>query len=171
MSPRLDHAMPRRHALVLLLLAACNEPEPVPGDGSTGGTTEAPSSEPRATFQAKVDTIELCGFEGAKSVTLLARQVGCEQGPPAPCTIAVDPYMEWSGDLVTCPSSQTLLDMDVSVPVAGRFQIEARTLTASGHQSLCYGRDGDVPTVLTTAELEARAEIYVVQTAKTCPTP
>jgi hypothetical protein len=163
--------MPRCNAVsaVLLLLAAC-EPEPS-SDDSGGSTTEAPSTDPRATFQAKVDTIELCGFEGAQSVTLLARQVGCEQGPPAPCTIAVDPYMEWSGDLITCPSSQTLLDMDVSVPVAGRFQIEARTLTASGHQSLCFGRDGDVPTVLTTAELEARAQIYVVQTAKTCPTP
>lgn len=163
---------PSRLTRLLLpaLLAACGGVEADDtGADSSSGAAEDP--EPHVTFTGKVDAIELCGVEGASVVTFVARQVGCEAGPPAPCTIKVDPYREWSGDAVTCPSSQTSLDMRVSVPTAGRFQIEAKTTTASGFLSLCFGEKAAVPTLATRDQLEARAEIFVEQTNKVCPTP
>jgi hypothetical protein len=154
------------------LLLACGGVEPDDSAGSTGSsdTGDTAGSEPHATFTGKVDAIGLCGTEGATVVTFLARRVGCES-LTAPCTIKIDPYASWSGDAVTCPSSQTALDMHVEVPMSGRYQIEALTMTPSGFQSLCYGENADVPTVVTAAQLDARAEIFVEQTAKPCPDP
>ena len=159
-------------ALLSCLPLACGGVEPDDGDSTTTGDTgdTADMSEPHATFVGKVDVIGLCGTEGATVVTFLARRVGCES-LTAPCTIKIDPYAEWSGDAATCPSSQTALDMRVEVPTAGRYQIEALTMTPSGFQSLCYGAGADVPTVVTAAQLDARAEIFVEQTAKPCPDP
>lgn len=119
----------------------------------------------------KVDLIDLCGAEAAQAVTFLARKVGCEPGPPAPCTLKIDPPLEYSGDIMPCPSSQTSLEMEVAIPATGRFHIEARTTTGSGTLSRCYGRGGDLPTVVTTADLDARARIFVETTAATCPPP
>ncbi len=155
------------------LLLACGGIEPADddtGDTSATSTGAAENPEPHATFIGKVDVIGLCGIEGATVVTFLARQVGCESAT-GPCTIKIDPYAEWSGDVATCPSSQTGLDMEVEVPQTGRFQIEARTMTPSGFQSLCFGAKADVPTVVTSAQLEARARIFVDQTAMPCPDP
>ena len=164
MPPRL-----RRLVLPCLLLVACGGVEP---DADTGGssTGAAENLEPHATFVAKLDAIGLCGVEGATVITFVARRVGCES-LTAPCTIKIDPYQEWSGDAVTCPSSQTALDVQVGVPVSGRYQIDAVTMTPSGFQSLCYGQNADVPTVVSAAQLEARASIFVEQTASPCPDP
>src|SRR5687768_14251071 len=126
--------MPRA-ALAVSLLLACTPLESTDTGGDTTMTTGAPSGEPQVSVTAKVDLIDLCGAEGAQNVTFLARKIGCEPGPPAPCTLRTDPYMEYVGDVVPCPSSQTSLDMAVSVPVTGRFHIEARTSTTSGFLS------------------------------------
>jgi hypothetical protein len=164
-APNLTH-------LLSCLLLACGgvEPEDTTGTASSDTGDTADMSEPHATLTGKVDVIGLCGTEGATVVTFLARRVGCES-LSAPCTIKIDPYAEWSGDAVTCPSSQTALDMRVEVPMSGRYQIEALTMTPSGFQSLCYGQNADVPTVVTAAQIDTRAEIFVEQTAKPCPDP
>ena len=157
--------------LPCLMLVACGGVEPDDDGGGGSSSTGAPENlEPHATFVAKLDAIGLCGVEGATVITLVARRVGCES-LTAPCTIKMDPYQEWSGDAVTCPSSQTALDVQVRVPVSGRYQIDAVTMTPSGFQSLCYGQSADVPTVVTAAQLEARASIFVEQTASPCPDP
>jgi hypothetical protein len=158
--------MPRA-ALAVTLLLACSPLEST--DTGSSGTTGEPTGTPQVTVVGQVDLIDLCGVEGAQSVTFLARKVGCEPGPPAPCTLKVDPYMEYSGDLVPCPASETLREMSVAVPVTGRFHIEARTTTSSGTLSRCYGRDGDLPTVITAAEIESRDQIFVETTATACP--
>ena len=155
-----------------VLLLACGGVDP---DGDEGGgsssTTGAPeSSEPHATFVAKLDVVGLCGVEGASVVTFLARRIDCES-LTGPCTIKIDPYAEWSGTAVTCPASQTALDVEVAVPETGRFQVEALTMTPSGFQSLCFGEDATVPTRVSAAQLEARARIFVEQTARPCPDP
>ena len=168
MPPRL-----RRLVLPCLLLVACGgvEPDADADTGGSGSSTGDPENlEPHATFVAKLDAIGLCGVEGATVVTFVARRVGCES-LTAPCTIKIDPYQEWSGDAVTCPSSQTALDVQARVPVSGRYQIDAVTMTPSGFQSLCYGQSADVPTVVTAEQLEARASIFVEQTASPCPDP
>lgn len=163
-----------RVALAISLLLACTPLESTDTGGDTTMTTMttgAPSGEPQVIVSAKVDLIDLCGVEGAQAVTFLARKIGCEPGPPAPCTLRTDPYMEYGGDVMTCPSSQTSLDMEVEIPVTGRFQIEARTTTTSGSLSRCFGRGGQLPTVVTAEEIEARASIFVETTATACPDP
>jgi len=160
----------RRLVLSCSLTVACGGVETDADTGGESSTGAAETLEPHATFVAKLDVIGLCGAEGATVVTFLARRVGCES-LTAPCTIQIDPYAEWSGDVVTCPSSQTALDVQVEVPISGRYQVEAHTMTPSGFQSLCFGKNADVPTVVTAAQLEARASIFVEQTASPCPDP
>ncbi len=156
-------------ALVLSLLApACQEP--TVADDSTGvDSTGAADLTPQVTFLGRVDVVELCGVVGASVISFRARQVGCEPGPPTPCTLQTDPYREWIGEAATCPGGQTDRDLRVQVPVHGRFEVEARTLTDSGGTlSLCYGVDGSVPTVVTAAQVEARAELVVRATSGPC---
>lgn len=154
-----------------LIPAACSEPasDDTGAAASTGGAPEDPN--PHALVTAKLDGVALCGFEGATAVRFIARRVGCEQAPPAPCTLEVSPYREYDGSVLTCPNSQTLIDVEVSVPASGRYQLDARVATGSGYQSECFGHDGSVPTLITAADLEARREIYVETSNKTCPAP
>ena len=161
-----------RLALVTVLLSACSEPagDDTGSDAGTSTGTEA-DPEPHVLVTAKLDGVGLCGLEGAIAVRFIARRVGCEQAPPAPCTLEVSPYREWDGDVIACPSGQTLLDVAVDVPVTGRFQIDAKVATNSGFQSLCFGLDGAVPTLVTAADLEARREIFVETTNKPCTAP
>ena len=152
---------------VSLLAPACQgvEPESTSGGSSSTGAIDP---TPHVTFVGRVDPVELCGVVGAQVVSFRARQVGCEPGPPAPCTLQTDPYQEWVGDATMCPAGQTALDMKVDVPVVGRFEVEARTVTDSGALSLCYGADGSVPTRVSAEQLEARAEVVVKATPGPC---
>ncbi|MBA3547299.1 MAG: hypothetical protein H0T76_12505, partial [Nannocystis sp.] len=147
---------------VPLLAPACHEDlEPDTGDTST--STGAIDPTPHVTFVGRIDLVELCGVVGAQVVSFRARQVGCEPGPPAPCTLQTDPLLkEWVGDAAMCPGGQTALDLKVDVPHAGRYQVEARTLTDSGGSlGLCFGVDGVEPVAVTAAQVEARAEVVV----------
>lgn len=154
---------------LLPLMPACQEPDADIDDTTAGASSGALDPEPHVTFVGRVDTVELCGVVGASVISFRARQVGCEPGPPAPCTLQTDPYREWIGDAATCPGGQTDRDLRVEVPVHGRFEVEARTLTDSGGAlSLCYGVDGAVPTVVTAAQVEARAELVVRPTSGPC---
>ncbi len=161
-----------RLALVTLLLSACSEPagDDTGSDAGTSTGTEA-DPEPHVLVTAKLDGVGLCGLEGAIAVRFIARRVGCEQAPPAPCTLEVSPYREYDGSVLTCPNSQTLLDVQVRVPASGRYQLDAKVTTGSGFQSECFGADGSVPTLVTAADLEARREIFVETTNKPCTAP
>jgi hypothetical protein len=85
--------MPLARALILTALAlttACSEPTgDDTGAASSTGAVEDPN--PHVLVTAKLDGIGLCGFEGATAVRFIARRVGCEQAPPAPCTLEVSP--------------------------------------------------------------------------------
>lgn len=157
--------------LALLLVCACGSAEPgevEPGSESSGG---GPPPAPGAVFEGKVDALALCGFEGAKNVTLRATRVGCVPGPPAPCTLKTDPYEEFIGDAVVCPASETARDMRVTVANAGRYQVDARTVTASGTQSLCYAPMKAVELEIGNDEVEASARVFVAAQSGPCPPP
>ncbi len=161
-----------RQLLVTLLLSACSEPAGDDTGSDTGTSTGAPADpEPHVLVTAKLDGVALCGLEGATAVRFIARRVGCEQAPPAPCTLEVSPYREYDGSVLTCPNSQTLLDVQVRVPASGRYQLDAKVTTGSGFQSECFGAEGSVPTLVTAADLEARREIFVETTNKPCTAP
>lgn len=152
---------------VALLALACQEPDDMAADTTAASTGEVDET-PHVTFVGRVDPVELCGVVGASVISFRARQVGCEPGLPAPCTLQTDPYPEWVGEAATCPGGQTELELRVDVPVHGRFEVEARTLTDSGFLSLCYGVGGSVPTPVTRAQVEARAELVVKPTSGPC---
>jgi hypothetical protein len=132
-----------RRVLVFGLIVAC-----APSDGgedtssgSSGGeTTGEPDGEPHVRFAGKVDVVDLCGVQGANVVSFRASKVGCATA--GPCTIKTDPYQQFIGDAATCPSGQASLDMQVRVPDAAKYQVEARTLTDSGYLTRCYGVGG-----------------------------
>lgn len=164
-------SLTRTAALALALAPACSDPAGAQTDADTGSSTAAVDPEPHALVTAKLDAVGLCGFEGATAIRFIARRVGCEQGPPAPCTLAVSPYREYDGSVLTCPNSQTLVDVQVRVPASGRYQLDARVATGSGFQSECFGQDGSVPTLVTAADLDARREIFVETSNQPCPAP
>lgn len=135
----------------------------------TAGTTEA--DEPGVRVVGQVDVIELCGVDGAKVVSFRARRIGCVPGPPAPCTIPVDPYQEIVGDAATCPASHTALDMRVVIESPGRYQIEAQALTEGGYVGRCFGPGGADEVAVTQAQIDERAGVAVAARAGPCVVP
>jgi hypothetical protein len=142
-----------------------------PGDESGTGAGSTGAGEPAARVVGQVDVIDLCGVDGAHVVSFRATKVGCEQGPPAPCTIRTDPYEEIVGDAATCPAANNSLDMAVVIEAPGRYQIEARALTDNGYVGRCFGQDGGTEALVTSEQIAARATVSVSSRAGPCPSP
>lgn len=143
-----------------------------PGDETeTAGASSTGAAEPGVRVVGQVDVIELCGVDGAKVVSFRARRIGCVPGPPAPCTIAVDPYEEIVGDAATCPASHTALDMAVRVESPGRYQIEAQALTEGGYVGRCFGPGGGDEVEVSLEQIEERATLAVSARAGPCVIP
>jgi len=155
----------------LVLVAACggDGDETTDSDGTT--TTAAGATPGEVEIVGQVDVIDLCGTNGATAVSFRATRVGCEQEPPAPCTIKIDPYEEVVGSAATCPASQNAAEMRVVVTNAGRWQVEARALTDTGYVGRCFGPGTEEVTLVTKAQVEAGASIAVTSRAGPCPTP
>lgn len=157
--------------LVAAASLAIGCPAPDVGEGS-GSASEAPDDEPGARVVGQVDVIDLCGVSEAKVVSFRARKVGCVPGPPAPCTLKVDPYEEVVGDAATCPASQTARDMTVRIESPGRYQIEAQALTPGGYVGKCFApQGGEAELEVSAAQIEARARIAVYGRAGPCVVP
>lgn len=142
------------------------------GGGSSGAVDSTGDATPAATIVGQVDVIDLCGIEGAKVVSFRATRIGCEQAPPAPCTIKTDPYEEIVGDAAVCPASQNALDMAITIEAAGRFQVEARALTDNGYVGRCFGPEGGgTSTLVTREQVESGGSVAVFSRAGPCPSP
>ncbi|MCB9703461.1 MAG: hypothetical protein H6711_16330 [Myxococcales bacterium] len=139
--------------------------------GATGGGSEGENPEPHVRVEGPVDLLDLCGTIGSTNVFLRATRVGCVGSPPAPCTIPTNPYEIVVGDTAGCPSALTGARMEVEIEATGKYQIEAVTITESGHQALCYGSNGASVIEVTQAELDGRATIAVDPLAGPCPAP
>lgn len=156
------------------LVVACGDDV---GDGEattgTGGssTTAAPETPGEVRIVGQVDVIDLCGVSGATQISFRATRVGCEPGPPAPCTIQVNPYEEIVGAAASCPGSQNAAEMAVVVRSSGRYHIEARALTESGYVGRCFGPGTEEVTRVTKDQVEAGATIPVTSRAGPCPAP
>lgn len=155
---------------ILLAVVACTPSGD--DDSSSGGSSEstgAPDGEPHVSFAGKVDVVDLCGVQGANLVSFRAFKVGCVKA--GPCTIKTDPFEQFVGDAATCPSGQSLLDMQVRVPDSAKYQVEARTLTDSGYLSRCYALDGEATLAVTPEQVEARETIHLTVLGGPCPSP
>lgn len=158
-----------RRLCILLVVVSCTPSDE--GDTSSGSSesTGAPDTEPHVNFSGKVDVVDLCGVQGANLVSFRAFKVGCAKA--GPCTIQTDPFEEFVGDAATCPSGQSFLDMVVRVPASAKYQVEARTLTDSGHLSRCYALDGAATLTVTPEQIEARETVHLTVLGGPCPSP
>lgn len=154
----------------LALMLACITSEPADEAGGEGDSSGAPQG-PGARIVGKVDVIDLCGVDGAKAVSFRATRIGCEPGPPAPCTLKTDPYEVTIGDAAPCPGSHTSLDMTVVVEGSGRYAVEAQALTDGGYVGRCYGPGTAEVTPVTADQVDASATIAVLPRAGPCPPP
>lgn len=158
----------------LALIVACGddgEATTETGGASTTTTGPAPVTPGEVRIVGQVDVIDLCGTNGATTVSFRATRVGCEPGPPATCTIQVDPYEEIVGDAASCPASQNAAELAVVVKSAGRYHVEARALTEGGYVGRCFGPGTEEVTRVTKDQVEAGATIAVTPRAGPCPPP
>lgn len=151
------------------LVAGCA----VEGEGTTddAGSTTAAAAPGEVRIVGQVDLIDLCGTNGATAISFRATRIGCEPGPPAPCTIKVDPYEEIVGDGASCPASQNAAEMAVVVESSGRYAVEARALTEGGYVGRCFGPGTEEVTPVTKAQVDAGATIAVTARSGPCPPP
>lgn len=152
-----------RSVVVLLVLVACTPSDSGETSSGSSETTAAVNPEPHARFSGTVDVAGLCG--GAAALSMHAIKVGCATA--GPCTIKVDPFLEFAGDAVTCPDGQGGV-LAVEVLEAGRYQIEVR---ADGGEPLCFGVGGETSQVVTAEDLEGRASFEVAALGGPCPAP
>lgn len=158
-------------ACLIALVTACVTPEPADDAGAEGGGSTGGPQEPGARIVGQVDVIDLCGTNGATAVSFRATRIGCEPGPPAPCTLKTDPYEVVVGDAATCPGSHTALEMTVVVPGSGRYHIEAQALTDTGYVGRCFGPGTEEVTPVTKDQVDAAATIAVLPRSGPCPPP
>jgi hypothetical protein len=156
-------------ALPILVLFGCLDGPSLLEDGGVEDT--GPSGPPHATLLGSVEAATVCNLTGIVEVVLRATLVGCDPPPPAPCTLPVDP-MPIEGDRMTCPSAETTALLGVEVPRSGQWRVEAVYHYATGSDSLvCYAPPGATApfAIVTTADIDAFAEIEVVSQGGPCP--
>lgn len=113
---------------------------------------------------------DLCRMPEVVQITILATRIGCEPGPPAPCTLPADPQPV-AGDIATCPVTDPVRLLGVEVSQAGRYQVEAvGELTTGESVAHCFSAaDGDPEIVVTAADLDAGRVIDLQSSGEACP--
>lgn len=123
------------------------------------------------TLLAEVEGARICDSSpGAVSLQLQATLVGCEPGPPAPCTLPSErPVVE--GDRATCPITDPIRLMGVDITEPGRYQIDLVVQLTTGESSTeCFeGPDEATEIAVTEDDLDAGATITVAATGAPCP--
>ncbi len=152
-----------------MLIASCGQ---VASETDSEGSETGPLlGEPGiAVVEATVDVLGACGVQGATQVSLRATRIACEQDPPPPCTVEVDPYKTIFGDLQECAAaSETAAKLRVKIDQPGRYLIDARIITASGYVSACHGQSGEAVTLVASEAVEAGDTIVVDELGAPCP--
>lgn len=155
--------------IALLVLSGCGEVSSAT-DGGSESSGEIVGMPGIAVVEATVDVLAACGIEGASQVSLRATRIACEQDPPPPCTIEVDPYKTVFGDLRECASaSETAAKLRVEIDQPGRYLIDARIITASGYVSSCHGQSGDIVTLVSSDAVAEGSTVVVDDLKGPCP--
>ena len=138
------------------------------GEGSSGGV--APTSIPgTALLLVEVDPEPLCGTVGVTAVQLVARRVGCESPPPAPCTVPVDPPAI-GGDTFTCPNTDPSTLLGVELEQGGRYEVQTVIEFTTGETEVqCNALGGDPEIVVPAEDVEAGAVQMLDDTPVSCP--
>lgn len=130
-----------------------------PDDG--GASTTGAPLEPAPRVVTEADVAAACGMAGATRVELHATRIGCENPPPAPCTLPDPPRAE-IGDGVDCPSTSSPVTMRVELVSTGRYNVELVTFAGETELSrVCQGIDSS-ELLVTEEQIAADATIEVV---------
>ncbi len=135
-------------------------------DADAGGQTATPGT---VLLLVDVNPEPACSDPDVTQVQIVARRIGCESPPPAPCTVPVNPPAI-EGDVFTCPNTDPSRLLGVEVTQAGRYVVETlATVTAAEPDVTCYGLDGAAEIVVPADDVEAGATIMLDAAAVGCP--
>ncbi len=157
-------------AAVLVVASGCDgveaaETEAAATDGA-GGPVATPGS---VLLLVDVNPEPLCNTVGVTAVQLVARRVGCETAPPAPCTVPAEPP-RIEGDLFTCPNTDPSTLMGVEVEQGGRYEVQTVIEFTTGEsEARCNARDADPEILVAASAVEAGAVIMLDDADVPCP--
>lgn len=155
-------------SLLLSIAAGCDglEPESIEGDTDTAPGEGQPGS---VLLLAAVSTEGPCNAVGATQVQLVARQIGCEAGAPAPCTLPADPPTI-DGDVFSCPATEPSRLLGVEVVEAGRYEVQSVIeFTTGEREARCHVEGGDPEVLVTSAQVESGMVRMLDDGAGACP--
>lgn len=144
-----------------LALAGCDS-DPAGDDEETGETGGEPGT---VTLALEVDPEPICGEFGGE-LMLAARRIDCWD-PNLPCTLPQNP--PWvEGTVVDCSTvAPGAIRWEVEIKQTGRWQARIQ-----GTELACFGVDGQSPTNVANADLDAGAELTLTAApAGTCGEP
>lgn len=141
------------------------------GSGTDPGDPEAsPGTPGTVTLLAELMPEDLCRMPEVVRITIQATRIGCEPGPPAPCTLPAEAQAV-EGDIATCPVTDPVRLLGVEVSQPGRYRVEAvgRFTTGESVAHCVSTADGDPEVVVTAADLDAGSTVDLQSTGEPCP--
>jgi hypothetical protein len=157
--------------VLCLVAGACSESDPATDTGSaadesTGGTGD---TTPHTTLLATVPN-SVCDAVGVVGVQIQAVKVGCEQPPPAPCTLPSEPT-PIDGDTISCPITDPTVTLGVRIEAAAEYQVEVVTDRAPDAATReCFAESAMQTSVLVTSvDLDVAAQKMLIGTGAPCP--
>lgn len=121
-----------------------------------------------ALLLGEVDAEGACNTAGVIESRIRAFRVGCEQGPPAPCTLPSEPEAI-EGDRSSCPTSdqEVLLGVDITQP--GRYRVEEVWIDpVVDERVFCFAEDGQTEILVTTQDVEEGRSRVLTRTSGPC---
>ncbi|MCR9160460.1 MAG: hypothetical protein ACE37F_27575 [Nannocystaceae bacterium] len=137
-------------SLLLMLAAGCDGLDPVSNETDTEAMSGG-GNPGSVLLLAAVSTEGPCNTVGVTGVQLVARRVGCEAAPPAPCTLPAEPPT-LEGDAFSCPASDPSRLLGVEVDEGGRYEVQSVIEFTTGEREARCHVEGGNPEVLVTSE-------------------
>ena len=155
-------------SLFVLLAAGCDGLEPESTEADTDATPGG-GNPGSVLLLAAVGTEGPCNTVGVTQVQLVARRVGCEAAPPAPCTLPADPPTI-EGDAFSCPATDPSRLLGVEVVDAGRYEVQSVIEFTDGvREARCHVEGGDPEVLVTSEEVESGTVRMLDDGEQACP--
>lgn len=157
-------------AAVLVGVMGCDGLETVDTDAAaTDGVGGAVATPGMVLLLVDVNPEPLCSTVGVIAVQLVARRVGCESAPPAPCTLPTEPP-SIEGDVFTCPNTDPSRLLGVEVGQGGRYEVQTVAEFTTGETEVrCNAQGGDPEIVVSASAVEAGAVTMLDDAEVPCP--
>jgi len=147
----------------------CDGLETADTDAATDGAGGVAATPGTVLLLVDVNPEPFCNTVGVTAVQLIARRVGCESAPPAPCTLPAEPTTI-EGDVFTCPNTDPSTLMGVEVGQGGRYEVQTVTEFTTGDSEVrCNALGGDLEILVLSSEVEAGAVTMLDDADVPCP--